>query len=132
MAEGYGEKAMTVRGLIRKLKHPPSKRIAAVRIEFADGDHFATRKHIDGRGVAGDFFHAQAVSIVCVRPWRALVRGADGVIFRVVCQCIGPVVGHISVGVVGGNDASRAVLAGTPNAIDSVRRRGHLYRALIA
>jgi hypothetical protein len=28
---------MTVRELIRKLKHPPCKRIGAVRIEFADG-----------------------------------------------------------------------------------------------
>jgi hypothetical protein len=28
---------MTVKQLIRKLQHPPCKRIAAVRIEFADG-----------------------------------------------------------------------------------------------
>jgi len=28
---------MTVKQLIRKLKHPPCERIAAVHIEFADG-----------------------------------------------------------------------------------------------
>jgi hypothetical protein len=28
---------MTVKQLIRRLQHPPCKRIAAVRIEFADG-----------------------------------------------------------------------------------------------
>lgn len=28
---------MTVKQLIRKLQHPPSEHIAAVRIEFADG-----------------------------------------------------------------------------------------------
>jgi len=28
---------MNVKQLIRKLKHPPCERIAAVRIEFADG-----------------------------------------------------------------------------------------------
>jgi hypothetical protein len=28
---------MTVKQLIRKLQHPPCERIAAVRIEFADG-----------------------------------------------------------------------------------------------
>jgi hypothetical protein len=28
---------MTVKQLIRKLQHPPCKRIAAVRIEFVDG-----------------------------------------------------------------------------------------------
>ncbi len=31
------EDAMTIQQLIRKLKHPPCERIAAVRIEFADG-----------------------------------------------------------------------------------------------
>ncbi len=30
-------KAMTVKQLIRKLQNPPCDRIAAVRIEFADG-----------------------------------------------------------------------------------------------
>lgn len=33
----FAEVAMTVKQLIRKLQHPPCKRIAAVRIEFADG-----------------------------------------------------------------------------------------------
>ncbi len=31
---------MTVKQLIRELQHPPSNRIASVRIEFADGSVF--------------------------------------------------------------------------------------------
>jgi len=34
---GKVEDAMTVKQLIQKLQHPPCERIAAVRIEFADG-----------------------------------------------------------------------------------------------
>jgi len=32
---------MTVKQLIRELRHPPSNRIASVRIEFADGSIYA-------------------------------------------------------------------------------------------